>query len=99
MSRTLEQLQAEADGLRRALLLLVLTPHIRAYLEAHDPKALEQIQTALGEPADVKQSAYLCTFCGHRWGSPTPATSCPHCSGVEIRPMTVREFDEFCGDD
>jgi phage terminase large subunit GpA-like protein len=31
-----------------ALAVLILTPHIRAYLEKHDPRALEQARTALG---------------------------------------------------
>jgi len=32
-----------------ALLVLVLTPHIRAYLTQHDPMALEQALDALGD--------------------------------------------------
>jgi len=33
--------------LENALLVMLLTPHIRAYLEAYDPKALEQAKDAL----------------------------------------------------
>lgn len=33
--------------LEEALKVLVQTPHIRAYLEANDPKALEQAKKAL----------------------------------------------------
>lgn len=36
------------DPIARALQVMVTTPHIRAYLELIDPKALEQAQTALG---------------------------------------------------
>lgn len=42
------QLVARADALRRAALVIQLTPHIRAYLAEHDPKALEQLDAALG---------------------------------------------------
>ena len=34
-------------GLQDALLVMVLTPHILAYLEAHDPMALKQAKEAL----------------------------------------------------
>lgn len=35
------------DVLTNALNVLILTPHIRKYLEQHDPKALEQAECAL----------------------------------------------------
>jgi hypothetical protein len=38
---------AEITGLACALLVIVHTPHIRAYLEASDPKALAQAHAAL----------------------------------------------------
>ena len=34
-------------GLQNALLVMVLTPHILAYLEGHDPMALKQAKEAL----------------------------------------------------
>jgi hypothetical protein len=34
---------------QRALLVIVLTPHIREYLEENDPVALRQARAALGE--------------------------------------------------
>lgn len=33
----------ELNEVRRALAVLVVTPHIRTYLAAHDPKALEEV--------------------------------------------------------
>jgi hypothetical protein len=39
------------EKLKNALKVLVLTPHIRAYLVVMDPKALEQAETALLSPA------------------------------------------------
>lgn len=35
------------DEVTRALLVLVLTPHVQRYLQAHDPKALAQATEAL----------------------------------------------------
>jgi hypothetical protein len=35
------------DLVRRALLVMVTTDHIRQYLEQHDPKALQQARQAL----------------------------------------------------
>jgi hypothetical protein len=42
--------QDEVDTLTAALKVLVLTPHVRAYLAVMDPKALKQAQQALGLP-------------------------------------------------
>lgn len=42
--------QDEVDTLTAALKVIVLTPHVRAYLAVMDPKALEQAQQALGLP-------------------------------------------------
>ena len=44
-----EMLQPTGTALTNALKVLVLTPHIRKYLEEHDPKALEQAEAALAE--------------------------------------------------
>lgn len=41
-------LHAEGSELYRAAMVCVLTPHIRAYLEQHDPKALAQLRAACG---------------------------------------------------
>lgn len=41
------QLEDAAGQLLRALQVLVLTPHIKAYLEQHDPKALQQARAAV----------------------------------------------------
>jgi hypothetical protein len=37
----------EIRNVRDALLVMVLTPHILAYLKAHDPMALKQAKEAL----------------------------------------------------
>jgi hypothetical protein len=36
-------------NLLRALKVIALTPHIIKYLEANDPKALEQVRQAIAE--------------------------------------------------
>ena len=41
-------LHAEGHALYRAAMVCVLTSHIRAYLEQHDPKALAQLRAACG---------------------------------------------------
>jgi hypothetical protein len=46
-SVTISLLQDDIDALRAALHVVVLTPHIRAYLEANDPKALQQAVDAM----------------------------------------------------
>lgn len=40
--------RVRATAVEKALRVLVLTPTTRAYLEAHDPKALEQALRTLG---------------------------------------------------
>jgi hypothetical protein len=48
-------MNAMANGLANALQVLTLTPHIRAYLTIHDPKALQQAETALeGQPGAIR---------------------------------------------
>jgi len=51
---TMEEVTAIEHPIRRnnmvkALKVIILTPHIREYLEQSDPKALEQCLDALGE--------------------------------------------------
>jgi hypothetical protein len=46
---TIELLHADIDALRAALHVIVLTPHIRAYLAEHDPKALAQALKAIAQ--------------------------------------------------
>ena len=42
-------LHDEGHQLYRAAQVITLTPHIRQYLEKHDPKALEQLLRAMGD--------------------------------------------------
>jgi hypothetical protein len=38
---------ATANRMLDAMRVIQLTPHIRAYLQQHDPKALEQLEAAI----------------------------------------------------
>lgn len=49
LSTTITGLQADVDVLRAALHVITLTPHIREYLGANDPKALSQALQALAQ--------------------------------------------------
>jgi hypothetical protein len=49
----------ESEQLRRALAVLVTTPHIADYLTNNDPKALGQARAALGTCQDCGQGPAL----------------------------------------
>ncbi len=54
------RLIAAAPDLLNALKVLVLTPHIVAYLKANDPKSLEQLQKAIHRAEPPPESAQPC---------------------------------------
>lgn len=49
LKERVDELQATHTLVVKALGVLVLTPHVRAYLAEHDPKGLEQAERALTE--------------------------------------------------
>jgi len=49
--KTTEAREAQRRKMKKAIEVLILTPHTRAFLEQHDPKALEQARDAIGYKA------------------------------------------------
>jgi hypothetical protein len=60
---------AENIALRKALLVLLLTPSIRLCLDTVDPKAVEQAEKAL-ELAEGTQITLTCTTCPNQFSAP-----------------------------
>jgi hypothetical protein len=68
----------------RALGVVVLTPHIAAYLAANDPQALAQIERALA----ALPGADFCALCGEAYPEhhASPGNAAPLCMTPQSRP-------------